>query len=105
MRLEKITEAFTLYEAEGNYILDLGNFKKGAETKTKIRISEIDSDNFTLVAKCGCTATNLQIVDKTTVEADIIYNNCETSFSKTVELIQNKRKLKELKIKGKCQLA
>jgi hypothetical protein len=102
MKVEKITDQFTLTKVGEEYHLDLRFFKSGSNTTSKLRVSEINSNNFIVKVFCGCTKSdNLEIIDATTVEFELTYNQCDASFTKTVELIEPQKTIL-LKIKGQC---
>jgi hypothetical protein len=102
MEIKNLTNKYTLTKQGEDYHLDLGVFVSGENTETLLSVSGIDSNNFVVNATCGCTATNLSVVDDNTVNILVSYHQCEASFMKTVELIEA-RKITYLKIKGECR--
>lgn len=104
MKLEKLTEEYSLAEQEGKYFLNFGIAKHNKPVTVRIRFTDIDSKNFILEPKCGCTVTEKENIDATTVEADIVYNAASIGkFDKTV-IIKNGNKRKELKLTGQTTL-
>lgn len=102
MEIKIITEKFTITKEQGEYHLNLGSFKFGENTTTILRVSDINSNNFIVNATCGCTVASINVVDPTTVDIEVSYNQCDYSFSKVVQLIEA-QKTTELKIIGSCQ--
>jgi hypothetical protein len=99
MKVEKLTEEYSLIEQEGVYTLNFGTTKHNVPIYTKIRFSDIDS-TFNLSVTCGCTATTKEIIDNSTTDYTIKYNAASLGkFEKTL-VITSKGKRKELKLIG-----
>lgn len=102
MKLEKITDKYTLYKDNEKYILDLGSITNGEDTTTIFRVKEVLADKFSVESTCGCSTGTSNKISPVEVEISIRYKNCDSQFSKTIKLIENK-KITELKIKGTCK--
>jgi hypothetical protein len=102
MEIQKITEnAFNLHKEGDYYILAMGAITPQTVRETRLKITDIDTDTVSVVAKCGCTKTEEQKIDATTMIIGVKYKECDRSFSKIVEIADKNQKTK-LKIQGTC---
>jgi hypothetical protein len=103
MKIEKISEDnFTLQQQGEEYVLLMGEITRDTPRPFTIKISEVeDSSKVAIDPKCGCTSSERTIIDSNTLTTTITYKNCDTSFKKTVVIINNK-KTTNLKIQGTC---
>ena len=102
MKVEKLTEEFTLTEEGNNYILDYGTIKRNVPVTTKFRFTETDNKNFTVTRTCGCSIVENKKIDDTTYETAITYDAGNTTINKTI-VITNGKERKELKLKGQTE--
>lgn len=104
MKIEKITDKYSFSQEGVTYTVDMGNVKRAEYKSVELLISELEnSELLTVHPKCGCTTEEKKIIDKNTVSVKLVYNDCDTSFAKIVELKYNKVQIGIIKIKGKCQ--
>lgn len=102
MDIEKITEnAFNLHKEDNHYVLAMGAITPQTTRLTRLKITGIDTATASIVAKCGCTKTEEQKIDATTMIIGVKYKDCDRSFSKIVEIADKNQKTK-LKIQGVC---
>lgn len=104
MTVEKISsDNFTLQKQGNDYILLMGEITKATPRPFIIKISGVaDSKNVSVQTTCGCSSAEKTIIDATTLTAKISYNNCDTTFKKTI-VINNNGKTTNLKIQGTCR--
>jgi len=104
MEIVKTTEKYKFYQEGVNYILELGDIKNGENTTTELLVTGIEDSNLLqVVAHCGCTTTDKQLIDKNTQSIKISYTQCDPSFAKILEIKYKGVKLGTIKLKGKCQ--
>lgn len=102
MKIELISNNFTLQKEDNQYVVYLGVITPKTPRPFTIRISEVsDSSKVDVITTCGCTTSARKIIDKNNLEATLSYNNCDFKIAKTVEIINNGKKT-ILKIKGTC---
>lgn len=102
MNIEKLTEnTFNLHQESDYYVLAMGAITPQTTRETQLKITGIDTATASIVAKCGCTKTEEQKVDATTMIIGVKYKECDRSFSKIVEIADKNQKTK-LKIQGQC---
>ncbi len=100
LKIEKLTENFTLEVENNRYVLDYGDLKL---TDNKEVVFKIYATDLTIVPECGCTNSDKREEDGVTI-ATIKYKNCDSSFGKIVNITEkNKKDKTQIKIKGKCQ--
>ncbi|HSE99879.1 MAG TPA: hypothetical protein VLA48_03200 [Nitrososphaeraceae archaeon] len=102
MKIEKLTEEFTLTEEGNNYILNYGTIKRNVPVTTKFRFTETDNKNFTVTKTCGCSIVENKKIDDTTYETALTYDAGNVKISKTV-VITNGKQRKELKLIGQTE--
>lgn len=103
MKIELISSNFTLQQEGNNYVVYLNKITPQTPRPFTIRISEVeDSSKVNVGSTCGCTTAEQKVIDKTTLEATLSYNNCDQVINKTV-IIREKTNQIQLKIKGTCQ--
>lgn len=105
MKVKKITEnKYTFYQNGNDYILNLGAMLRGEDTTTELLFEEVvNPQSVTVVAKCGCTATNKEVLSPTSFSVKVKYKECETSFSKIVVINEGKVDSFKIKITGSCR--
>ena len=101
MIIKKVTEKYHLYQEGETYYLNLGVIRKGEDTTTRLNITDIDTKNFSVNTTCGCTSSNLTVLNVGEVTVDLKYKDCDNKFTKTVKL-KEKNKITLLKIIGQC---
>jgi hypothetical protein len=99
MKVEKLTEEYTLSEQNGVYTLDFGIIKRSIPVTSKLRFTEVDSAKFNVSETCGCTSIGNTIIDSTTFESTIKYNAADKNISKTVVILNGSNRT-ELKLIG-----
>lgn len=100
MKVEKITTNYNFYQEKDIYYLSYGVLQKTDSTTVRFRFSNVDSKNFVISPKCGCTTAEKVIIDDTTVEADLEVTR-NKDFAVTVVLINGKEDQKQIKLTGK----
>lgn len=104
MEIQKITEDFNFYKEGVDYILELGNITREKKREVALLITEIEnSEKLSINSTCGCSTVGKIIVDKHTQSVKISYNECDSSFAKTLVMKYNNVRIGVIKIKGKCQ--
>lgn len=105
MKVEKLTNnSYDFYKEGHNYILDIGLKKRGDNTTTELLFTDVgDVNNIKLKAYCGCTTTERNNLTKNSFKEAVSYNNCDSSFSKVIGVLENNKEIFKIKIKGKCQ--
>ena len=103
MEITKISnDNFTLQKQGNDYLLLMGEIKKDTPRPFTIKISGVeDSSKVSVQSTCGCSTAEKTVIDGTTLTAKIAYNNCDTAFTKTIK-INNNKKTTLLKIQGTC---
>jgi len=99
LKIEKLTDSFTLEVENNRYVLDYGNLKL---TDNKDVLFKIYAKDLTIVPECGCTSSKKTEEDNTTI-VKIKYKNCDSSFGKIVNIIEKNNNTTQIKLKGKCQ--
>lgn len=104
MEIKKISEDnFTLQKEENEYVLYMGNITPQTPRPFTIEITDVlDSSKVSIHSTCGCSMVEKIIKDGTSLTANISYNNCDSTFSKTIVIKDNGRNT-NLKIKGACR--
>ena len=65
MKITKLTDKYTFYQDGDNYILTLGEIKKGDDTTTELLFEEVeDVTKLTVKKTCGCTTLGREEVNK-----------------------------------------
>lgn len=100
MKITKLTEQYTLKEQNGIYIVDFGIIKHNVPVTVKLRFENINTSNFTLKVTCGCTKTEKQVIDVTTVEQDITYNAASLGKVDKTLIVTNGNRRTEIKLTG-----
>jgi hypothetical protein len=105
MKITKLTKNTYLFYKEGeDYILNLGQIKKGEDTTTELLFEEVGNADTTKVSpKCGCTAVDRKKIDSTSFSIKIKYANCDSTFTKIVAINEGKTGGFKIKIKGTCR--
>ncbi len=100
MKIEKLTEEYTLKEVNGKYTLDFGTITYREPVTVTLLFTDIKSSKFTVNKTCGCTTVENKVIDGVTYESKITYNAAtKGDFNKTT-VITNNRKKEELKLIG-----
>lgn len=102
MKITKTTTKYEFYKEGNDYILNLGEIKRGEDTTTELLFEEVEASKLQVNRTCGCTTTDRTEVNTTTVKISVKYTQCDTSFSKILNCYNNKENFK-IKIKGKCR--
>ena len=103
MKITKLTDKYTFYQDGNDYILTLGEIKKGDDTTTELLFEEVEDVTKLMVKKtCGCTTLGREEINKNTLKIAIKYTNCDTVFSKVINCMNNKEPFK-IRIKGTCK--
>ena len=103
MKVSKTSDKYLFYQDGENYILSLGEIKKGEDTTTDILFEDVEDIKLLTVKKtCGCTVLDRNEIDKHTLKVSIKYTNCEYPISKTV-ICQNNKETFKILIKGTCR--
>jgi len=104
MEITKISnDNFTLQKQGNDYVLLMGEIKRDTPRPFTIKISGVeDSSKVAISPKCGCTSIDRTVIDGNTLTATLAYKNCDKTFVKTVEIINNKKTIL-LKIQGTCR--
>jgi len=103
MKVSKITEKYLFYKDGNDYILNLGDIKKGDDTTTELLFEEVeDVKRLAINSTCGCTTADRNEIDSGTLSVKIKYNNCDPTFSKVLTCSNNKEAFK-IKVKGSCK--
>lgn len=104
MKVSKLGDRYLFYQDGADYILGLGTIKRGEDTTTEILFEDVENPkSVTVVAKCGCTATNKEVLSNNSFSVKIKYKECETTFSKTVVINEGRADSFKIKIKGLCR--
>lgn len=98
MRVEKITDKYTLTEVNGVFIVDYGTISRLEDNSTTLRFYDVDPKTFNLEHKCGCTTSAKSQINSTTVEATIKLD-IRGVFEKTT-IIENNKEKRRLILKG-----
>ncbi len=103
MRVIKKTNNKYLFYQDGNdYILNLGAIKKGEDTSTELLFEDVeDLKKLSVSATCACTVADRNEIDAHTLSVKIKYKNCDSTFSKVLNCVNNKEKFL-IRIKGTC---
>ena len=103
MKITKITDKYTFYQEGNDYILALGEIKKGDDTTTQLLFEEVEDVKFlTINSTCGCSTVERKEIDKNILSIKVKYKNCDPTFSKVINCIKKKKPYK-IKIKGICK--
>ena len=103
MKVSKTTDKYTFYQDGNDYILTLGEIKKGDDTTTELLFEEVEDVTKLSVNKtCNCTILGREEIDKHTLKIAVKYTNCDPTFSKVINCVNNKEPFK-IKIKGSCK--
>lgn len=105
MKVTKTTEnKYLFYQDGNNYILNLGEIKKGDDTTTELLFEDVDNpEKVTVRAVCGCTTTNKKIISSTSFSLNIKYTRCENPIDKTIVINEGKPNGLKIRIKGSCK--
>lgn len=104
MKVEKLTEQYTLTQDGNNYILNFGVIKQNVPVTAKLRFTEVDSSKFSISKTCGCTNLENNAPNATTYESVVKYDAAvKGNINKTV-IITNGNKKSELKLTGQTTL-
>lgn len=103
MKVSKTTEKYTFYQDGSDYILTLGEIKKGDDTTTELLFEDVEDVTKLSVNKtCGCTTLGREEINKNTLKIAVKYTNCDPTFSKVINCVNNKEVFK-IRIKGSCK--
>ena len=103
MKITKLTDKYTFYQDGNDYILTLGEIKKGDDTTTELFFEVVEDVTKLMVKKtCGCTTLGREEINKNTLKVSIKYTNCDYPISKTV-ICQNNKETFKILIKGTCR--
>lgn len=97
MQVTKKTDKYTLLKDGSNYILNLGQIKKGDDTTTVLLFEGFTDLN--LKGGCSCVTKTKKEIGNGDVEYTIKYTLCEKTITKT--LTCNKNNI-TIKIIGSC---
>jgi hypothetical protein len=100
MTIEKITQNYSFSKEGKDYILNLGEIKRGDDTTTVLHFKDVKG--LTVSATCGCTVADRTELEDGSVKYSVKYKNCDSSFSKVLNCQNNKENFK-IKIKGTCR--
>lgn len=104
MQINKLSEKYDFHQDGANYILNLGEIKKGEDTTTELIISGVEDPTLAFVkSTCGCTVVTPVIYPDKTVSVKVKYKECDSSFTKVLEVGYNNVKTGIIKITGKCK--
>ena len=104
MKVKKTTEKYLFYQDGNDYILNLGEIKKGEDTTTELLFEEVEDVKRTSVrALCGCTLVEKNILNENSFSIKVKYTHCETTYSKVVIVNEGKPNAFKIKIKGSCK--
>ena len=103
MKVKKTTEKYLFYQDGSDYILNLGEIKKGEDTTTELLFEEVeDVKRLAINSTCGCTSADRKEIDKNTLSVKIKYKNCDPTFTKVLSCSNNKEVFK-IRVKGVCR--
>lgn len=103
MKVSKTTEKYTFYQDGDDYILNLGEIKKGEDTTTELLFEEVENVNKLFInSTCGCASADRKEIDKNTLSVMIKYKNCDPTFTKVLSCLNNKKAFK-IRVKGSCK--
>lgn len=103
MKVKKTTEKYLFYQDGNDYILNLGEIKKGDDTTTELLFEEVEDVTKLILNKtCGCTTLGREEINNNTLKIAVKYTNCDTTFSKVINCVNNKEPFK-IRIKGSCK--
>lgn len=104
MKVRKTTEKYLFYQDGNDYILNLGGIKKGEDTTTELLFEEVeDVKRASVVAKCGCTLVEKNILNENSFSIKVRYTHCENTFTKIVVINEGKPNAFKIRIKGSCK--
>lgn len=104
MEIKKISEKYDFYQEGANYVLNLGGIKNGEDTTTELNVSGLeDTKLFQIRSTCGCTVVTPVVKEDMSISVKVKYNNCDSSFTKVLEVLYNNVKVGIIKIKGTCR--
>lgn len=104
MKVKKTTEKYLFYQDGNDYILNLGEIKKGDDTTTELLFEEVeDVKSTSVVAKCGCTLVEKNILSANSFSIKVKYTHCELTFTKVVVVNEGKKDSFKVRIKGSCK--
>lgn len=102
MEIEKITEnGFNLYKEESHYVLAMGAITRQTNRETVFKVTGIDAQTATVTGSCSCVEKKKLIIDANTLQVTLKYKECDTRFSKIINIADKKNKI-EIKLQGIC---
>ena len=105
MKVIKTTDKYTFYQDGNDYILALGEIKKGDDTTTGLLFEKVeDVKGATVRALCGCTIVEKNIISENSFSIQVKYTQCDPTYSKVVIINEGKPNGFKIRIKGSCKI-
>lgn len=82
MQITKITEQYEFVKEGNDYVINFGNVKKTDNKSVTLLFQH--TKELILTPTCGCTLAEREDLENGDVIYKINYNQCDTSFAKTI---------------------